>query len=84
MRPHSSSGDRNRKNKRKKKLGLKATNALRGIWKCKKEDLSSFRRCKNNIQCPCGEWCRTKDNKCVRATCNVACDGKKSHNILLK
>ena len=84
MQPYYSNGVRRRGRKRasrkqkKKPLSSKPINSRPGIWRCKKEELSSYKKCQNNAGCPCGEWCRLRDRKCVRATCNGGCDGKKS------
>ena len=58
-----------------KTLSLNEIN--KGIWRCKKEDLSSDSECRNNKDCPCGEYCHLRTKKCKRATCNKEAKGGK-------
>ena len=67
-----------KRNSRRRNLRDETTKEIdEGIWKCKKEDLSSLIKCKTNKACPCGEFCNLKIKRCKRATCNKEATGGK-------
>ena len=73
---------RHRSGRNLKSLTLKTIK--QGIWKCRREDLNSLVGCRNNRECPCGEYCDPKIGRCKRASCNKEAKGGRLKTLSIK